>query len=177
MRGAITLAALLAVPEVSHSGQPLAGRDEEVYLGFAVIAGTLVVQGLTLPILVRRLRLREHPSVADAEIQARLEITQAVLDYLGEVCADRDLPAELTDGLRARYLSRLRRLETMVDGDPEEEATATAAADFELRQDLIDMQRHKLAELRDQGRVGATTVRVIEHDLDLEEARLTGPAR
>jgi CPA1 family monovalent cation:H+ antiporter len=177
MRGAITLAALLAVPEVSRTGQPLAGRDEEVYLGFAVIAGTLVVQGLTLPFLVRRLRLREHPSVADAEIQARLEITQAVLDYLGEVCADRDLPAELTDGLRARYLSRLRRLETMVDGDPEEEATATAAADFELRQDLIDMQRRKLAELRDGGRVGATTVRVIEHDLDLEEARLTGPAR
>jgi hypothetical protein len=65
----------------------------------------------------------------------------------------------------------------MVDGDPEEEATATAAADFELRQDLIDMQRRKLAELRDGGRVGATTVRVIEHDLDLEEARLTGPAR
>jgi CPA1 family monovalent cation:H+ antiporter len=177
MRGAITLAALLAVPELTEAGRPLAGRDDVVYLGFAVIAGTLIVQGLTLPVLVRRLRLREHPSVAEAEIQTRLEITRAVLDYLGEVCSDRDLPAELTDGLRARYLSRLRRLETMVDGDPEEEATATANADFELRQELIDMQRRKLAELRNEGRVGTTTVRVIEHDLDLEEARLTGPAR
>jgi CPA1 family monovalent cation:H+ antiporter len=177
MRGAITLAALLAVPEMTDAGRPLAGRDEVVYLGFAVIAGTLVVQGLTLPVLVRRLRLREHPSVADAEIQTRLEITRAVLDYLGEVCADRDLPAELTDGLRARYLSRLRRLETMIDGDPGEDALATATADFELRRDLIDLQRRTLAELRDQGRIGATTLRVIEHDLDLEEARLSGPAR
>jgi hypothetical protein len=100
-----------------------------------------------------------------------------VLDYLGEACADRDLPAELTDGLRAQYLSRLRRLETMSDSDPEAEATMTAAADIELRRDVIAMQRRTLAGLRDKGRIGATTLRVIEHDLDLEEARLPGPAR
>jgi CPA1 family monovalent cation:H+ antiporter len=115
--------------------------------------------------------------VAEAEVQTRLEITRAVLDYLGEACADRDLPAELTDGLRAQYLSRLRRLETMSDGDPEAEATATAEADIGLRREIIAMQRRTLGELRDKGRIGATTLRVIEHDLDLEEARLSGPAR
>lgn len=56
MRGAITLAALLAVPATTHSGARLAGRDDIIYLGFAVILVTLIVQGLTLPLLIRRLR-------------------------------------------------------------------------------------------------------------------------
>src|SRR6202034_2567449 len=72
MRGAITLAAVLAVPTVTRAGAPLAGRDDLVYLCFAVIIATLLGQGMTLPLLVRRLRLREHPAVADAERVARL---------------------------------------------------------------------------------------------------------
>jgi monovalent cation/hydrogen antiporter len=176
MRGAITLAALLAVPELTSAGHPLAGRDDIVYLGFAVIAGTLVVQGLTLPALVRRLHLQEHPLVADAELQARLDITRAALEYLGEACKDSGLPTELADGLRAQYLSRLRRLETLSDAEPEDEALATAQAGLTLRRQLIDVQRRALADLRDNGQIGATTLRTVEHDLDLEEARLPGPA-
>ena len=67
MRGAITLAVLLAVPQTTDAGRPLAGRDDIIYLGFAVIIVTLVGQGMTLPLLVRRLRLTEHPSVVEAE--------------------------------------------------------------------------------------------------------------
>jgi monovalent cation/hydrogen antiporter len=173
MRGAITLAALLAVPEVTDAGRPLAGRDAIVYLGFAVIIVTLVAQGMTLPALVRRLRLSEHPSVADAERQARLDLTTAALDHLGQVCVTGGLPAELTDGLRAQYLARLRWLETMTDDDRlEDEAAATADADLNLRHDLIALQRRTLGDLRRQGRIGVTALRTIEHDLDLEEARL-----
>jgi Na+/H+ antiporter len=176
MRGAITLAALLAVPEMTDGGRPLAGRDDIIYLGFAVIVVTLVVQGMTLPLLVRRLRPEEHPSVADAERQTRLDLTTAALNYIGQACAADELPAEFTDGLRAQYLSRLRRLETMGDDDPEEEAAATAEADLALRHDIIALQRQTLSDLRGQGRIGATTLRTIEHDLDLEEARLPGRA-
>ena len=79
MRGAITLAALLAVPTATKAGRPLAGRNDIIYLGFAVIIVTLVGQGMTLPALVRRLHLTEHPSVADAERQARLALTQPCL--------------------------------------------------------------------------------------------------
>ena len=120
MRGAITLAAVLAVPEMTSAGRPLAGRDEIIYLGFAVIVVTLVAQGTTLPALVRQLRL-----------------------------------------------------ETMTgDEDSEDEAVATAEADLAFRHELIAIQRRALTGLRDQGRIGITTLRTIEHDLDLEEARL-----
>lgn len=174
MRGAITLAALLAVPELTRAGEPLAGRDDIVYLGFAVIIVTLVGQGMTLPVLLRRLRLSEHPSVADAERQARLELTTAALDHLGEACETGELPQELTDGLRAQYLARLHHLETMTDEQGlEDEAAVVAQANLALRRDLIAFQRHTLSDLRQQGRIGVTTLRAIEHDLDLEEARLS----
>ena len=173
MRGAITLAALLAVPAMTDAGHPLAGRDDIIYLGFAVIIATLVGQGMTLPALVRRLRLREHPSVADAERQARVELTTAVIGHLGEARVTGELPAELTDGLRAQYLARLRWLETMTgDEGLEEESAATAEADLALRRDLIALQRRTLSDLRQQGRIGVTTLRIIERDLDLEETRL-----
>ena len=100
MRGAITLAALLAVPERTDAGRPLACRDEIIYLGFTVIIVTLVGQGMTLPILVRRLGLSEHPSVAEAERQVRLELTRAVLDHIGQASDAGQLPEEVADGLR-----------------------------------------------------------------------------
>jgi monovalent cation/hydrogen antiporter len=172
MRGAITLAALLAVPVMTDAGGPLAGRDDIIYLGFAVVIVTLVAQGMTLPGLLRRLRLSEHPSVADAERQARLELTTAALDHLGAACETGELPEELTDGLRAQYLARVHHLETMTDEGVEDEAAATAEADLALRRDLIAFQRRTLSDLLRQGRIGVTTLRAIEHDLDLEDARL-----
>jgi len=139
-----------------------------------VIIVTLVGQGMTLPILVRRLGLSEHPSVADAERQARLDLTRAVLDHIGRASDMGQLPEEVADGLRAQYLGRLHWLETMSgDEDLEDEVAATAQAAQDMRRDLISFQRQTLADLRRQGRIGVTVLRIIEHDLDLEEARLS----
>ncbi len=176
MRGAITLAALVAVPKVTDAGRPLAGRNDIIYLGFAVIIVTLVGQGMTLPLLVRQLHLRESPSVADAERQARVALTQAALEHIGTATEREDLAGELTDGLRAQYLGRLYRLQTSTDDeDLEAEGVATAEAELAMRRDLITLQRQTLVALRDRGRIGVTTLRTIEHDLDLEEARLSSP--
>jgi Na+/H+ antiporter len=174
MRGAITLAALLAVPKTTKAGAPLAGRNDIIYLGFAVIMATLVGQGMTLPWIVRRVRLPESPSVAEAERGARIELAQVALDRIGAACKSGELPEEVTDGLRAQYLGRLRTLQTSrEDEDLEADVVATAATLTALRRDLITLQRQTLLSLRDQGRIGVTTLRTIERDLDLEEARLS----
>ncbi len=174
MRGAITLAALLAVPTTTKTGLPLVGRNDIIYLGFGVIIATLVGQGMTLPVLVKRLQLRESPSVADTERQARVQLTQVALDHIGAACENGKLPEELGDGLRAQYLGRLRWLQTSSDDeDLEAEATATTETELDMRRDLIAVQRQKLVALRDDGQIGVTTLRTIEHDLDLEEARLS----
>jgi monovalent cation/hydrogen antiporter len=172
MRGAITLAAVLAVPVTTRAGQPLAGRDDIIYLGFAVIIVTLVAQGMTLPSLVTWLGLAEHPSVADLERRARLSLTEAVLDRL-ESAAEDGVEQEYVDGLRAQYLARRRRLEAD-DDESEGETTAGADAERTLRRDLVSVQRRRLDELRREGRIGTTTMRAIEHELDLEDARVSG---
>jgi Na+/H+ antiporter len=170
MRGAITLAVLLAVPKTTGAGRPLAGRDDIIYVGFAVIIVTLVGQGMTLPLLVKRLGLTEHPAVADVERQARVRLTQAVLDHLESV-SDAVSP-ELLDGLRAQYLARRRRLDANDDPDDELPAESAAGAEHAVRRELITVQRDALAELRRQGRVGMSTARGLERELDLEDARL-----
>jgi Na+/H+ antiporter len=173
MRGSITLAALLAVPALTGARTPVAGRDDIVYLGFAVIIITLLVQGITLPAIVRRVGLREHPHVVDAERRARLALAGAALDHLDRVADDGRLPEELTDGLRALYLGRRRRLEGRADPDePDGGTEAMIRTDLDLRRQLIVLQRRTLEELREQGKIGSTILRTIERDLDLEEARL-----
>jgi NhaP-type Na+/H+ or K+/H+ antiporter len=176
MRGAITLAALLAVPRTTHAGGALVGRDDIIYLGFAVIITTLVLQGMTLPLLVKRLGLPEHPSVAQAEQRARLSMVDAVLEHLDAGAADEAVSPELLDALRAQYLARRRRLQ-MAD-DPGEANHGAGAVDGErtFRQELIGVQRHALEELRRSAEIGTTTMRSIQHELDLEDARLI-PAR
>jgi monovalent cation/hydrogen antiporter len=123
---------------------------------------------MTLPVLVQRLRLTEHPSVAEAERQARLTMTRAVLERLQ---GDGDGSPELVDGLRAQYLARRRRLESGDDDDGEDGGEALGA-DRALRHELVAVQREALARMRREGRIGMGTARTLERDLDLEDARL-----
>jgi CPA1 family monovalent cation:H+ antiporter len=173
MRGAITLAALLAVPTTTKAGDQLSGRNDIIYLGFAVIIATLVGQGMTLPALVRGLHLRESPTVAETEREARVELTRTVLNQIGEAAQRNEVPDDVADGLRAQYLGRLERLETWPDdADLEPDVRADADAELAVRRDLIAVQRQTLLGLRSEGRIGTTTLRAIQHELDLEEARL-----
>jgi monovalent cation/hydrogen antiporter len=174
MRGAITLAALLAVPRTTHAGHGLAGRDDIIYLGFAVILATVIGQGLTLPPLVARLAPPEHPAFADAERRARLALTEAVLDRLDVADEDHSASPEVIDALRAQFLTRRRRLEPPVDGESAGDGPPPhARSDRALRRELLDLQRRRLGELRRAGQIGVTTQRLLEHELDLEEARLS----
>lgn len=182
MRGAITLAALLAVPRTTGAGAVLAGRDDTIYLGFAVILATLLGQGMTLPGVVRALRLAEHPSVREAERLARIEVVQVALDRIDLASGNGELPEDLADGLRAPWLNRLYTLQTIPEGpgpdpgpDAKAKAKAPAEAERAVRLEVIALQRQRLLALRNQGHITVATLRTIEHDLDLDEERISGP--
>jgi CPA1 family monovalent cation:H+ antiporter len=171
MRGAITLAAILAVPKLADNGRPLPGRDDLLYLGFAVIFVTLVGQGLTLPALIARLNLTENPAVAESERQARLELAYAALTHLDTTTGETRHDEHLIAGLRAQYLERSRSLDTT--SNPPYISARTPAPltnEVKLRRDINAVQRECLRDLRRSGRIGTTTARTIERDLDLEEA-------
>jgi monovalent cation/hydrogen antiporter len=168
MRGAVSLAAALAVP------LSVDGRPQIIFLTFALILVTLVGQGLSLPFVVRALKLEEPRKWSDEEAVARMEAAQAALDRIDEI-EDEDRASEpQLKRLRDLYRSRFRMCAAILGGeDPESAAREQRLADYgELRRELIGIEREELLDLRGNGRLTNATMRQIERDLDLEEARI-----
>lgn len=174
MRGAVSLAAALALPFSLDSGAPFASRDLIIYLTVAVIFVTLVGQGLTLPWVVRRLGLGVHEAWSPDEAVARLAAAQAALDRLEEIEAtDPGIPENVLDRLREVYQARFARCVAALSGEDGGMPIEDPLSGYRrLREDLIDRERRALLEMRNEGRVKQDLFRRIQADLDLDEARL-----
>jgi monovalent cation/hydrogen antiporter len=168
MRGAVSLAAALAVP------LSVEARPQIIFLTFALILVTLVGQGLSLPFIVRALRLEEPRRWSDEEAVARMEAAQSALDRIDEVEEDERAGESQLKRLRDLYRARFRMCQAVLGGeDPEAAAREQRIADYgELRRELIGIEREELFGLRRAGRLSNQTMRQIERDLDLEEARI-----
>jgi CPA1 family monovalent cation:H+ antiporter len=167
MRGAISFAAALSI------GGTVAGRDEVVFLTFVITLVTLVGQGLTLPALVRALRLPSDREWSPEEAIARLEAAQSALDRLDELEAEGRIDEEPLRRLRDLYRARFRQCVAVLGGEEHGEAARDERLHYgETRRELIRTERAAVLGLRDEGRVSQEVQRQIERDLDLEEARL-----
>ena len=172
MRGAISLAAALAVPLQTSSGAPFPGRDLLLFLVLAVIGVTLVVQGLTLPALIRRLGVEETRSSARGKAMARFRTVEAALDRIADLSFETDAPSRALERAREMYVVRAQQLAGQCrTGVPEGEESDVGAWTT-LRRQLLDVERAALLELRDEGRVRTVVIREVERDLALEEERL-----
>jgi CPA1 family monovalent cation:H+ antiporter len=170
MRGAISLAAALSVP-ATVSGQP-----DILFVTVVVIAVTLVGQGLTLPALLRFLQLRgERPWTPDEAI-ARLETAQSALDRLDELEDEGAVSEEQLRRMRELYRARFRACQAVLGGGDQDGAgdvRETRRRYSDLRRELIGVERAALLSLRNDGQLRPDVQRLIQRDLDLEEARLT----
>lgn len=168
MRGAVSLAAALAVP------LDVPGRPQIIFLTFALILVTLVGQGLSLPFVIRKLRLEQPRRWSDEEAVARMEAAQAALDRLDEMEDEERASDTQLNRLRDLYRGRFRMCQAVLGGgDPETAAREQRIVDYgELRRELIGVEREELLNLRGNGRLRPPTQRQIERDLDLEEARI-----
>jgi CPA1 family monovalent cation:H+ antiporter len=177
MRGGVSLAAALAIP-LTAQGRPFADRGTLIFIAYVAIATTLVVPGLTVGPLVRRLGLGEADEVARAERDARIQMARAALKRLDELGDESGLDDRVIEQLRTTYELRLHRLVPHGDGAGDQPAVARAARG--VRRELIEAERRRLGELRHRGEVTLGSQRRLEHDLDLEASRLgrassTGP--
>jgi monovalent cation/hydrogen antiporter len=168
MRGAVSLAAALAVP------LSVGARAQIIFLSFALILLTLVGQGLSLPYIIRALRIEEPRRWSDEEAVARMEAAQAALDRLEEIEEEGRASESQLKRLRDLYRARFRMCAAVLGGeDPETAARQERLADYgKLRRELIGVERDELLILRGSGRLRHATMRQIERDLDLEEARI-----
>ncbi len=168
MRGAVSLAAALAVP------LGVAERPQVIFLTFALILVTLVGQGLSLPFAIRKLRLEEPRRWSDEEAVARMEAAQAALDRIDQIEGEERASESQLQRLRDLYRGRFRMCQAVLGGEDQESAAREQRlADYGgLRRELIGVEREILLELRGGERLRNATMRQIERDLDLEEARI-----
>ena len=174
MRGAVSLAAALALPVETDAGAPLPDRDLILFITFAVILVTLIGQGLTLPALIRRLGVREDGAEEEAEeLRARLVASRAALDRLDELAGEGWVRDDTVERLRGMYEFRQRRFKVRAGKIDDEDGIEDRSLAYQrLMHELYGVQRHALVELRNAGTISNDVMHRVERELDLEESRL-----
>jgi Na+/H+ antiporter len=172
MRGVISLAAAIALPQTFADGTPFVQRNMIIFLAFSVILVTLVLQGLTLPPLIRALGLAGGTLQHSEEKEARRAILQAALNYLNEV-RDPAKPelVEVYDDLSQHYRSRLAALNE--DGQAPEDGIGPQFYKryLEVSRKLLKVERQTAVQLRHERRISDELLRELERELDLSESR------
>jgi CPA1 family monovalent cation:H+ antiporter len=181
LRGAVTLAAALAIPHALADGTPFPARALVVFLASSVILLTLAVQGLSLPWLIRRLGVLDDGRIVDEERAAQLEVARAGLarlragDLVRAAAADGDEEgAACAEGLVARLAAeREERIERLAAEAGRATPTAERRAlERRLRQELLAAERGTAVELYRRGAINDEVLLRLQAELDLEEARL-----
>jgi len=168
MRGIVTLAAALALPDGIHDSAVFPERDLILFCAFAVVLVTLVVQGLTLTPLLRRLALEDDELIEREVRLAREQTIQAGLVALSQP----DLAAHDTAFLRSKYEARLHKAQAAPPSTPENGAPGATP-----HRQALDAERRTLSELRARGVIGDDAFHRIEEELDWAELNITAPER
>ncbi len=171
MRGVISLAAALALPTTVNGG-PFPFRDLILFLTFAVILATLVLQGLSLPFLIRLLGLEDDGSVEREEVRARIESADAALARLEELAEEEWVREDTAERVRGMYGYRRSRFVARKMGADEDGYEERSQSYQRLLRELLLAQRNALVRLRNEGTISDEALHRIERDLDLEETRL-----
>jgi CPA1 family monovalent cation:H+ antiporter len=166
MRGAVSLAAALALPADTPQ------RDLVVFLTFSVILATLVVQGLTLPILIRRLSVHDDDGEAREELRARLVATQAALSRIEELGLEDWTRDDTIERMSRLYDYRRRRLKARA-GKIEDDGYEDRSVSYQrIVREVLEAQRAAVVGLRNEGVISNDVMHRIERELDLEDQRL-----
>jgi CPA1 family monovalent cation:H+ antiporter len=176
VRGIVSLAAALAIPFTTDSGEPFPQRDLILFLTFSVILVTLVGQGLVLPTVIRSLGLahagrRERHADREEELAARRLAIEAAIERLDQLASDRQLSDEIVGPLRAHYRDRLKRVEHRSDGDRGRRMLADHNHEIEFQ--LIEAERQAINDRYRRGQLKDEARRRVERELDLRDAHLT----
>ena len=175
MRGIVSLAAALSIPLVMRTGIRFPGRDLVIFLTFTVILATLVLQGLTLPPLIRWLGVEDDGATDKEERLARLKANEAALARLEEIIKSETGNDGVVQHLRVEYEDRIRQLE-MASLENGSMHRGLFSVNYDrLAHEALRVERATIIRLRNERVINDETLRRIQHDIDLAEARLSRP--
>jgi CPA1 family monovalent cation:H+ antiporter len=172
MRGAVSLAAALALPLTTDAGTPFPQRDLIVFLTFCVILGTLVVQGLSLPLVIRGFRLESDRLDEKEDAKARIQAAEAALARLEELVDEDWVREDTAERLRGLYNFRRSRFASRFAAEDNGAIEERSLNYQRLRRELLEAERSAIVELRRSGVIDDAVMRRLQRDLDLEDARL-----
>ncbi|OBF31503.1 Na+/H+ antiporter [Mycobacterium sp. ACS1612] len=177
MRGVVSLAAAFGVPLMTLSGDPFPGRPQLVFLTFVVVIGTLLLHGLTLPWLIRRLGVQGDDARADAIATAGAQdkAARAAEERLDQLLAEEevtDVHQRAAEVLRSWNTRRRNSAWERLGRDADEIGESPAAAFRRLRLEMLAAERATFIAERDSGRIDDEVLREVLRGLDLEEATL-----
>lgn len=171
MRGVVSLAAALALPLQTDSHSVFPARNLILYLTFSVIIATLVIQGLSLPVMIRWLNLKEDRSMEEEEREARVAANKSALERLDDLLGEPGADTQSAQRLRAEYEERLNELSS-------QETCRTNrwglySENYEqLAREALKVERQTLIHLRNKHVINDEVLRRIQRDIDLAEVRL-----
>ena len=172
MRGAVSLAAALAIPLTTDAGAPFPQRDLIIFLTFCVILGTLVGQGLTLPAVIRAAGLEPDHREEREDAKARIKAADAALARLEELAVEDWVRDDTAERMRGLYGFRRNRFASRFDADSDGDIEERSQSYQRLRRELLEAERAAIVDLRRQGVINTDVERRLQRDLDLEDARL-----
>jgi CPA1 family monovalent cation:H+ antiporter len=172
MRGAVSLAAALAIPLTTDAGAPFPQRDLIIFLTFCVILGTLVVQGLTLPGFIRAFGIEPDQLDEEEDARARITAADAAVARLDELIGEDWVREDTAERMRGLYDFRRNRFSSRFDESSDGAIEQRSQAYQRLRHELLDAERNAIAQMRHQGEISSDVERRVLRDLDLEDARL-----
>lgn len=169
MRGADAMVIALALPTAVDRGGPFPDRALIVFLTFCVILATLVLQGLSLPSVIRAVGLQGDDRDAREAATARVVASQAAMAPLDSMPGAAGAPQGVPEGLRTLHQRRAGRFAARARGERDEEAEGWAEATMRLRVYLVDAERRAIIAMRNRCEIGDAALREVLRDLDLEQ--------
>jgi CPA1 family monovalent cation:H+ antiporter len=174
MRGAVSLAAALALPLTTDAGGAFPNRDLIIFLTFGVILASLVVQGLSFPALLKLVGLEDEGRVEKEENKARIYATEAALARLEELADEDWVRDDTLERIRGMFNFRRQRFRSRFDPESDGEIESRSLDYQRLLRELLVAEREAVFDLRRERRIDDLVMRRVIRDLDLEEARLDG---
>ena len=181
MRGAVSLAAALALPLTIDGGAPFPDRDLIIFLAFSVILATLLLQGLTLPPLIKLLGVDDADEQLEREeVEARLRAAEAALRGSTSWRTRTGCATTPSIGSAARTATASGGSRPALPKAISTAGSSGDGIDYETRseayqrlvRELLEAQRDELIEMRDRGEINDDVLRRLERELDLEDSRL-----
>jgi Na+/H+ antiporter len=175
MRGVVSLAAALAVPLYINNtpgSAPFPGRHEILFFTFIIILATLVGQGLTLPMLIKWLGVRDDGISQKEERGARLSANRKALQALMDIEGGEPEKTKALLRLRVEYEDHIRQVQGAEPGNAYAPFRLFSEEYERLSIEMLQVERRTILKLRNQDIISDDVLRRIQRDIDLAEARI-----